>query len=124
MSIRNAQVDIFFSQGGPADVASLLFRNMLVIGELMSSYDDKRFKADLLQLARYARNTFIEQPLCSRVLKRLRPTATVTPAMGLKMVMWSNSPGYQQAELQKWTSSTTSKQEMSRKSLVCWHIKK
>ncbi|ODA78147.1 hypothetical protein RJ55_06751 [Drechmeria coniospora] len=48
----------------PATRASTTFeyKQVLVVGEQKKSYDKSRFKADLLQLTRYVRGVFIDQP--------------------------------------------------------------
>ncbi|CAH0054794.1 unnamed protein product [Clonostachys solani] len=58
----NGQMDIFFQT--PATKASDKFehKDVLVVGEQKKSYDSSRFKADLLQLTRYIRDIFYDQP--------------------------------------------------------------
>ncbi|ODA77176.1 hypothetical protein RJ55_06803 [Drechmeria coniospora] len=59
---RKDQMDIFFQV--PATCATTAFecKHVRVVGEQKKSYDKGRFKADLLQLTRYVRGVFIDQP--------------------------------------------------------------
>lgn len=63
MSARKSQVDIFFRHKNAHTDTSYFCKDIVVIGELKKTHDDRNFKSNLLQLARYARNTFLEQPL-------------------------------------------------------------
>ncbi|KAI0402797.1 serine/threonine-protein kinase Sgk2 [Xylaria palmicola] len=59
---RKGQMDLFLQT--PATEASNTFwyKDILIIGEQKKSYDTSRFKADLLQLTRYVRGVFADQP--------------------------------------------------------------
>ncbi|KAK7221427.1 hypothetical protein V2G26_009430 [Clonostachys chloroleuca] len=54
-------MDIFFQT--PATKADAFeYKHILIVGEQKKSYDKGRFKADLLQLTRYMRGVFADQP--------------------------------------------------------------
>ncbi|KAL7894913.1 serine/threonine-protein kinase Sgk2 [Trichoderma sp. SZMC 28014] len=59
---QKGQMKIFLQK--PATIASgtFFYKDVVVIGEQKKSYDTSSFKADLLQLARYARSVFTDQP--------------------------------------------------------------
>ncbi|KJZ71431.1 hypothetical protein HIM_09155 [Hirsutella minnesotensis 3608] len=59
---RKGQMDLFFQT--PATEANGIFeyKHVLVVGEQKKSNDTGRFKATLLQLARYVRGVFADQP--------------------------------------------------------------
>jgi hypothetical protein len=59
---RKGQMDLFLQK--PAIKAGNMFwyKHVLVVGEQKKSYDTSRFKADLLQLTRYVRSVFADQP--------------------------------------------------------------
>jgi hypothetical protein len=58
---QKGQMDIFFQT--PATKAGAFeYKHILVVGEQKKSYDKGRFKADLLQLTRYMRGVFADQP--------------------------------------------------------------
>ncbi|CAH0034559.1 unnamed protein product [Clonostachys rhizophaga] len=64
---RKGQMDIFF-QVPAAKAGAFEYKHILVVGEQKKSYDKGRFKADLLQLTRYVRGVFADQPTCRFVL--------------------------------------------------------
>ncbi|KAH7629789.1 hypothetical protein B0T09DRAFT_399404 [Sordaria sp. MPI-SDFR-AT-0083] len=56
------QMDIFF-QASTTEAGILTnHKNILVVGEQKKSYEKRRFKADFLQLIRYVRKVFADQP--------------------------------------------------------------
>ena len=57
---RKGQMDIFFQTPKASDKFD--HKDILVVGEQKKSYDSSRFKADLLQLTRYIRDIFYDQP--------------------------------------------------------------
>ncbi|KAK1251548.1 hypothetical protein MKX07_007027 [Trichoderma sp. CBMAI-0711] len=58
---RKGQMDLFFQ--APATKSDIFeYKNVLVVGEQKKTYDRSRFKADLLQLTRYVRGAFADQP--------------------------------------------------------------
>ncbi|KAI2622580.1 serine/threonine-protein kinase Sgk2 [Hypoxylon sp. NC1633] len=59
---RKGQMDLFFQT--PAIEANSVFeyKHVLVVGEQKKSYSTGRFKADLLQITRYVRGVFTDQP--------------------------------------------------------------
>ncbi|KAI0108709.1 serine/threonine-protein kinase Sgk2 [Nemania sp. FL0031] len=57
---RKGQMDIFLQQ--PATSSIFQYKHVLVVGEQKKSYSTSRFKADLLQLTRYVRGVFADQP--------------------------------------------------------------
>ncbi|KAK0724033.1 serine/threonine-protein kinase Sgk2 [Apiosordaria backusii] len=59
---RKGQMDLFLQKPVTEPGNKLLYKNVLVVGEQKKSYDTGRFKADLLQLARYVRGVFADQP--------------------------------------------------------------
>ncbi|CAH0044867.1 unnamed protein product [Clonostachys solani] len=58
---RKGQMDIFF-QIPAAKAGAFEYKHVLVVGEQKKSYDKGRFEADLLQLTRYVRGVFADQP--------------------------------------------------------------
>lgn len=74
---RKGQMDIFFQAPGTT-LKGFKHKYVLVVGEQKKSYNPSRFKADLLQLARYVRGIFTDQPtrrfvhafsLCSAIME-------------------------------------------------------
>ncbi|ATY66737.1 serine threonine-kinase Sgk2 [Cordyceps militaris] len=59
---RNGQLDIFFQMPAAEGNNTIYYKNVLVVGELKMSLDSRRFEADFLQLARYVRGVFADQP--------------------------------------------------------------
>ncbi|ODA78148.1 hypothetical protein RJ55_06752 [Drechmeria coniospora] len=59
---RKGQMDLFFETPATRANATFEYKQVLVVGEQKKSYDKSRFKADLLQLTRYVRGVFIDQP--------------------------------------------------------------
>ncbi|EGX92351.1 serine/threonine-protein kinase Sgk2 [Cordyceps militaris CM01] len=59
---RKGQFDIFFQTPAAEGNNTFYYKNVLVVGELKLSFDSGRFKADFLQLARYVRGVFTDQP--------------------------------------------------------------
>ncbi|KAK7229650.1 hypothetical protein V2G26_001820 [Clonostachys chloroleuca] len=59
---RKGQMDIFFQTAATKTSGKFEHKDVLVVGEQKKSYDSSRFKADLLQLTRYIRNIFYDQP--------------------------------------------------------------
>lgn len=60
---RKGQMDLFFqTRDREANNSTFTYKDVLVIGEQKKSYDTSRFKADILQLARYVRSVFADQP--------------------------------------------------------------
>ena len=59
---RKGQMDLFLQK--PATEASSIFwyKHVLVVGEQKKTYNTARLKADLLQLTRYVRGVFADQP--------------------------------------------------------------
>ncbi|KAL7962532.1 serine/threonine-protein kinase Sgk2 [Trichoderma compactum] len=57
---RKGQMDIFFRRQSVKEKFD--YKDVLVVGEQKKSYDTGRFKADLLQLTRYVRSIFADQP--------------------------------------------------------------
>ncbi|KAH7625122.1 hypothetical protein B0T09DRAFT_394257 [Sordaria sp. MPI-SDFR-AT-0083] len=56
------QMDIFF-QASTTEAGTLYeYKNILVVGEQKESQEKRRFKADFLQLTRYVRKVFADQP--------------------------------------------------------------
>lgn len=58
---RKGQMDLFYHLRSE-DSNDFKYKNVLVVREQKKSYDKSRFKADLLQLARYVRSIFAAQP--------------------------------------------------------------
>jgi hypothetical protein len=59
---RKGQMDIFFQRPATKPGSTFQYKQVLVVGEQKKSYDKSRFKADLLQLTRYVRGVFADQP--------------------------------------------------------------
>ncbi|KAL7963196.1 serine/threonine-protein kinase Sgk2 [Trichoderma compactum] len=59
---RKGQMDLFLQAPVIKPNAIFKYKNVLVVGEQKKSYDKSRFKADLLQLTRYVRGVFSDQP--------------------------------------------------------------
>ncbi|KAJ4308018.1 hypothetical protein N0V84_012350 [Fusarium piperis] len=59
---RKGQMDLFFQVPSKKPGNKLEYKEVLVIGEHKKSYDKSRFKEDFLQLTRYIRNVFADQP--------------------------------------------------------------
>ncbi|KYK62108.1 serine/threonine-protein kinase Sgk2 [Drechmeria coniospora] len=59
---RKGQMDLFFQTPATRASATFKYKQVLVVGEQKKSYDTGRFKADLLQLTRYVRGVFTDQP--------------------------------------------------------------
>ncbi|XP_044718813.1 kinase [Hirsutella rhossiliensis] len=55
-------MDIFFQMPDREANSTFTYKDVLVVGEQKKSYDASRFKADLLQLTRYVRGVFADQP--------------------------------------------------------------
>jgi hypothetical protein len=58
---RKGQMDLFLQKPATEAGSTFCYKDVLV-GEQKKSYDTSRFKADLLQLARYVRGVFADQP--------------------------------------------------------------
>jgi hypothetical protein len=59
---RKGRMDIFFQIPAATLSGTFKYKQVLVVGEQKKSYDTSRFKADLLQLTRYVRGVFSDQP--------------------------------------------------------------
>ena len=59
---RKGQMDLFLQKPAVEASDTFWYKHVLVVGEQMKSYDTSRFKADLLQLTRYVRGVFADQP--------------------------------------------------------------
>ncbi|KAM4056518.1 kinase [Hirsutella rhossiliensis] len=59
---RKGQMDLFFQTTDRETNSTFTYKDVLVVGEQKKSYDTSRFKADILQLARYVRGVFADQP--------------------------------------------------------------
>ncbi|KAK2603987.1 hypothetical protein QQS21_003823 [Conoideocrella luteorostrata] len=61
---RKGQMDLFFQPAAAkaSNIVEYEYKNVLVIGEQKKSYDSGRFKSDFLQLSRYVRGVFADQP--------------------------------------------------------------
>lgn len=59
---RKGQMDLFLQKPATEPGDTFCYKDVLVVGEQKKSYDTSRFKADLLQLARYVRGVFADQP--------------------------------------------------------------
>ncbi|PHH89833.1 hypothetical protein CDD83_5159 [Cordyceps sp. RAO-2017] len=59
---RKGQMDLFFQTPAVKANSTFEYKHVLVIGEQKKSNDTGRFKATLLQLARYVRGVFADQP--------------------------------------------------------------
>ncbi|KAM4065448.1 chromatin organization modifier domain-containing protein [Hirsutella rhossiliensis] len=77
---RKGQMDLFFHTDREVN-STFTYKDVLVVGEQKKSYDVSRFKADLLQLARYIRGVFADQPTRQFVyaLCRLRRSHRLLP---------------------------------------------
>ncbi|KAI0116873.1 serine/threonine-protein kinase Sgk2 [Daldinia grandis] len=58
---RRGQMDLFL-QKPPKEASTFWYKHVLVVGEQKKSYATGRFKQDLLQLTRYVRGIFADQP--------------------------------------------------------------
>ncbi|KAI0904635.1 serine/threonine-protein kinase Sgk2 [Ustulina deusta] len=59
---RKGQMDLFLQTPATKASSTFFYKDVLVVGEQKKSYDTSRFKADLLQLTRYVRGVFADQP--------------------------------------------------------------
>ena len=59
---RKGQMDLFLQRPTAEARDTFWYKNVLVVGEQKKSYDTNRFKADFLQLTRYVRSVFADQP--------------------------------------------------------------
>ena len=59
---RKGQMDVFVQTPATKMDVAFEYKNVLVVGEQKKSYDTSRFKANLLQLTRYVRGVFADQP--------------------------------------------------------------
>ena len=59
---RKGQMDLFLQKPTAEVSDTFWYKHVRVVGEQKKSYDTSRFKADLLQLTRYARGVFADQP--------------------------------------------------------------
>ncbi|KAK9444885.1 serine/threonine-protein kinase Sgk2 [Metarhizium brunneum] len=59
---RKGQMDVFWQTPATNANDTFEYKHVLVVGEQKKSYDTGRFKATLLQLARYVRGVFADQP--------------------------------------------------------------
>ncbi|GKU11172.1 unnamed protein product [Fusarium langsethiae] len=59
---RKGQMDLFFQIPAKKVGSTPTYKDVLVIGEHKKSYDKSRFKEDFLQLTRYVRSVFTDQP--------------------------------------------------------------
>ncbi|KAM4063600.1 kinase [Hirsutella rhossiliensis] len=59
---RKGQMDLFFQMPDREANSTFTYKDVLVVGEQKKSYDTSRFKADILQLTRYVRGVFADQP--------------------------------------------------------------
>jgi len=59
---RKGQMDLFFQIPATQPGNTPTYKDILVIGEHKKSYDKSRFKEDFLQLTRYVRSVFTDQP--------------------------------------------------------------
>ncbi|KAI0448354.1 serine/threonine-protein kinase Sgk2 [Xylaria acuta] len=59
---RKGQMDLFLQTPATEASSTFWYKDVLVVGEQKKSYDTSRFKADLLQLTRYVRSVFADQP--------------------------------------------------------------
>jgi hypothetical protein len=55
-------MDLFFQMPANKPGRTSTYKDVLVIGEHKKSYDKSRFKEDFLQLTRYVRSVFTDQP--------------------------------------------------------------
>ncbi|KAG6004296.1 hypothetical protein E4U21_001193 [Claviceps maximensis] len=59
---RKGQMDFFLQRPAAETSDNFWYKDVLVVGEQKKSYDTSRFKADFLQLTRYVRSVFADQP--------------------------------------------------------------
>ncbi|KAG9249588.1 serine/threonine-protein kinase Sgk2 [Emericellopsis atlantica] len=59
---RKGQMDLFVQTPTTKSNVAFEYKNVLVVGEQKKSYDTGKFKANLLQLTRYVRGVFADQP--------------------------------------------------------------
>ncbi|ORY57479.1 serine/threonine-protein kinase Sgk2 [Pseudomassariella vexata] len=59
---RKGQMDLFLQKPATKAGSTFWYKDVFVVGEQKKSYDTSRFKADLLQLTRYVRGVFADQP--------------------------------------------------------------
>ncbi|KAG6084752.1 hypothetical protein E4U16_001117 [Claviceps sp. LM84 group G4] len=59
---RKGQMDLFLQRPAAEESNTFWYKHVLVVGEQKKSYDTSRFKADFLQLTRYVRSVFADQP--------------------------------------------------------------
>ncbi|KAF5019918.1 hypothetical protein F66182_8058 [Fusarium sp. NRRL 66182] len=59
---RKGQMDLFFQRPAKKPSSTPTYKDILVIGEHKKSFDKGRFKEDFLQLTRYVRGVFTDQP--------------------------------------------------------------
>ncbi|TWU79100.1 hypothetical protein ED733_008727 [Metarhizium rileyi] len=59
---RKGQMDVFWQTPATNANNTFEFKDILIVGEQKKSYNTGRFKATLLQLARYVRGIFADQP--------------------------------------------------------------
>lgn len=59
---RKGQMDLFLQRPAAKESDTFWYKHVLVVGEQKKSYDTSRFKADFLQLTRYIRSVFADQP--------------------------------------------------------------
>ncbi|KAK7398244.1 hypothetical protein QQX98_012379 [Neonectria punicea] len=59
---RKGQMDLFFQMAAKKASSTPKYKDVLIIGEHKKSYDKSRFKEDFLQLTRYVRSVFTDQP--------------------------------------------------------------
>ncbi|KAK3331428.1 serine/threonine-protein kinase Sgk2 [Apodospora peruviana] len=59
---RKGQMDLFLQRPAAEASDTFWYKHVLVVGEQKKSYDTSRFKADFLQLTRYVRSVFADQP--------------------------------------------------------------
>ncbi|KJZ69215.1 hypothetical protein HIM_11394 [Hirsutella minnesotensis 3608] len=59
---RKGQMDLFLQKPATETGSTFWYKHVLIVGEQKKSYDASRFKADFLQLTRYVRSIFADQP--------------------------------------------------------------
>ncbi|PVH92748.1 serine/threonine-protein kinase Sgk2 [Periconia macrospinosa] len=59
---RKGQMDLFLQRPAAEASDTFWYKHVFVVGEQKKSYDTSRFKADFLQLTRYVRSVFADQP--------------------------------------------------------------
>ncbi|KAG6041968.1 hypothetical protein E4U17_001609 [Claviceps sp. LM77 group G4] len=74
------QMDLFLQRPAAEASDTFWYKHVLVVGEQKKSYDTSRFKADFLQLTRYVRSVFADQPT--------RRFAHAFSLCGSKMELW------------------------------------